>query len=266
MKKRIISTFLLVAILVSVLSVGAAAASGTWKRNSTGWWYQNSDGSYPAGKWQKIDGVNYYFNNRGYMVTGWQKLGGDWYYFKSSGAMATGWQKVSGTWYYLDSSGVMQTGWLKSGGTWYYLKSSGAMATGWQRIGGSWYFFSGSGAMQTGWLKSGGTWYYLKSSGVMAENETLTISGTKYAFDRNGHYRLAGISESEALKIATNYLGFESGDIDPYSGNRMSVAVSGETVYRNRNCYQIWIRWLIGGHYSTVGFIYVDKETGSVYT
>ena len=38
-----------------------------WKKNSTGWWYVNADGSYPTNKWQKINNVWYYFDSNGYM-------------------------------------------------------------------------------------------------------------------------------------------------------------------------------------------------------
>ncbi|MBR1779997.1 MAG: leucine-rich repeat protein, partial [Oscillospiraceae bacterium] len=129
----------------TLVPVGTPAVTAGWKQNSTGWWYQNADGTYPAAKWQQI--------------------GGKWYHFDKSGYMQTGWLKDGSTWYYLSSGGAMQTGWQKVGGTWYYLNSSGAMLTGWQQIGGSWYYMNSSGAMQSGWVKSGGTWYYLTDSG-----------------------------------------------------------------------------------------------------
>ena len=103
--------------------------NGTWKKDGKGWWYEYSDGSYPASKWVKIDNIWYYFKSSGYMATGWVK-DGDWYYMDSSGAMQTGWVKSGSVWYYLKSSGAMATGWIQDGGNWYYLKSSGAMAAG----------------------------------------------------------------------------------------------------------------------------------------
>ncbi len=132
---------------------GNNSSNGTWKKDSKGWWYQLSDGSYPASKWLQIDNKWYYFNKSGYMSTGWVKDGSIWYYMNSSGAMQTGWIKSGSKWYYMDSSGAMQTGWVKDGSTWYYLNSSGDMATG--------------------WVKDGADWYYLKSSGAMAANESI---------------------------------------------------------------------------------------------
>ena len=159
---------------------------GTWQKDSTGWWYQRADGSYPANAWEKIDGKWYAFDARGYMREGWFKDGATWYYLNyGSGAMATGWVKDGSTWYYMKPSGAMATGWIKDGSTWYYLKSSGAMATGWVKDGGTWYYMNGSGAMQTGWIKDGSTWYYLKSSGAMATG-WVNDGGTWYYMNGSG--------------------------------------------------------------------------------
>jgi glucan-binding YG repeat protein len=161
-----------------------------WIASNGRWWYRNADGSYPANRWQKIDGSWYHFDAQGWMqtgwlkdgdtwyylnpsgamVTGWQQIDGSWYYFNASGAMQTGWQKVNGTWYYMNPSGAMQTGWQQIGGVWYYLGTSGAMATGWQNIDGKWYHFDASGAMQTGWQQIDGSWYYFDGSGAMYAN------------------------------------------------------------------------------------------------
>ena len=169
----------------------STAPAGSWKHDSSGWWYAYDKGGYPANSWAGIGGKWYRFNASGYMQTGWVQVGGTWYYLDSSGAraegwrsvggewyylrpgsgaMATGWAQVGGTWYYLKSSGAMDhSGWLYNGGKWYWLESSGAMAEGWRSIGGEWYYLRpGSGAMATGWAQVGGTWYYLKGSGAMA--------------------------------------------------------------------------------------------------
>lgn len=115
-----------------------------WKKNSTGWWYEHADGSYPANKWEKIDGKWYHFNSSGYMQTGWIKDGGKWYYLDSSGAMRTGWIQDKGKWYYLNSSGAMlEYSWLKYKNEWYYLGKDGAMLTGKQTVTA---FFDKNGA------------------------------------------------------------------------------------------------------------------------
>ena len=83
--------------------------SGKWIKDSMGWWYRHSDGSYTTNDWEYIAGEWYYFNKQGYMQTGWISVGGIRYYLNSSGAMQTGWVSVGGKWYYLNSSGAMQT-------------------------------------------------------------------------------------------------------------------------------------------------------------
>ena len=159
--------------------------TGSWKKDSTGWWYSWSDGSYPAGKFENIGGKTYYFNKAGYMVTGWQYIGGKWYYFNSDGAMRTGWLYDGGVWYYLNGSGVMVTGLQKIGSATYYFNGSGAMQTGWQQIAGKWYYFNSDGAMRTGWLYDGGGWDYLNGSGVMVTG-LQRIGGIGYYFNRSG--------------------------------------------------------------------------------
>ena len=122
------------------------APTGTWEKDTIGWWYRNADGSYPNDTVATIDGRVFRFDARGYVRTGWVE--------------------ESGTWYYHDANGYMVTGWLNLGGTYYYLRENGAMATGWLNLGGTWYYLNASGAMATGWINLGGTWYYLDANGV----------------------------------------------------------------------------------------------------
>ena len=151
------------AVLSSTLTL---TVMNPWRHDSNGWWYRNSDGSYPANTWKLIDG--------------------QWYFFNASGYMTTGWQYINGSWYYMSQSGDMLTGWLNSNGSWYYLNDSGSMSSGgWQKINSIWYFFSFSGAMQTGWLYDNGCWYYLNNSGAM-QTGMQDISGTTYLFAQNG--------------------------------------------------------------------------------
>jgi GH25 family lysozyme M1 (1,4-beta-N-acetylmuramidase) len=73
----------------SLLSGGVTVQEG-WKQNSTGWWYQNADGSYPHDAWKKIDGAWYWFDSEGYCVTNqWQWYKNQLYYLGSDGAMVT---------------------------------------------------------------------------------------------------------------------------------------------------------------------------------
>ena len=107
----------------------APVVTGTWKKDGTGWWLEQTDGAYPKSQWAKINGAIYLFNASGYMVEGWHAEGGRWYYLiPGSGAMATGWVKpADNKWYYLNTDGAMATGWIQVDNKWYYLDGSGAM-------------------------------------------------------------------------------------------------------------------------------------------
>jgi hypothetical protein len=60
---------ILTTMALSVIAAGTVFA-GTWKQDSIGWKYQNSDGSYQSGKWfQDTTGKYYYFGNDGYMLS-----------------------------------------------------------------------------------------------------------------------------------------------------------------------------------------------------
>ena len=77
-----------------------------WNKDSSGWWYHRSDGSFPKNKWEKINGKWYHFDARGYMQTGWLKDGGKWYYLKPDGAMAQNESlQIGGKWYRFSASG-----------------------------------------------------------------------------------------------------------------------------------------------------------------
>lgn len=65
------------AICIGLAFAAAAAlpaSAGTWRQNASGWWYQNDDGTYPAGGWEWIDSNGdgtaecYYFYDDGYMA------------------------------------------------------------------------------------------------------------------------------------------------------------------------------------------------------
>lgn len=57
-----------------------------WHENEEGRWYQNADGTYYAGGFQEIDGVEYSFDGNGYMQTGWVTKGVNDYYFDKNGS------------------------------------------------------------------------------------------------------------------------------------------------------------------------------------
>ena len=168
---------------------------GAWIRDSIGWWWRRTDGTYPASQWAAIGGSRYYFNATGYMATGWLRDGDDWFFLAPSGTLLGGWVNDGGAWYYLDpTSGVMHTGMTGVDGTWYYMDSSGAMRTGWVSLADGWHYFASSGAQMGGWVNDGGAWYYLDpTSGVMHTGMT-GVDGTWYYMDSSGAMRTGWVS------------------------------------------------------------------------
>ena len=69
---RALNKIIFLSFCFSILLSGNAFAS--WHKDDTGFWWDNGDGSYPAGKWQWIDGNQdgtaecYYFDDKGYML------------------------------------------------------------------------------------------------------------------------------------------------------------------------------------------------------
>lgn len=51
-----------------VLSANMTAFAGQWQLDTTGWWYQNDNGTYCNNGWNWIDGKCYYFTPEGYCL------------------------------------------------------------------------------------------------------------------------------------------------------------------------------------------------------
>lgn len=140
-----------------MLNASASNVEG-WQKNSTGWWYRNSDGSYPKAEWKKIGNEWFCFDDGGYcLMNKWYKDGNNWYFLNARGAMVTGWFLVGTQWFYFNESGKMVTGWVKYKEHWYYLNTS-------------------NGHMESNqFVKSGDGWYYLKDDGTMADKPEFTV-------------------------------------------------------------------------------------------
>lgn len=134
-----------------------------WKKDKTGWWFRNADGTYLAGDWALIGDKWYLFDGDGYMLTGWQTKNGKKYYLTVNGDMATGWMEDNKQWYLFGTDGAMITGWAEVNGNRYFLDSDGRMTTGWKLLDGKWYFFNTDGTMMRNVTVSG---RYLNGDGV----------------------------------------------------------------------------------------------------
>lgn len=264
-------------ITACILMTTQVHAAQGWNQNSTGWWWEEADGSYPVNAWKQVGGTWYYFNGSGYMVTGWQKLGGTWYYFDGSGAMLTGWQEINGVWYYFyesgnmaadtfigscyvdasgawveDDSGVTKSGWMKDGAGWWYRHEDGSYpASAWEKIDGTWYYFNENGYMYTGWLKSGNYWYYLNNDGSMAKN---TYIGDSYV-DMGGRW-LTGTEKDkylQALPVAQSIaasIGTEGTDLE-----RVTAAAKAVSAYCDEQYYTTE-----GSNYYTAYGLFISRE------
>lgn len=133
-------------------------SEGGWKRNDIGWWWEESDGSYPTKRWKKINNEWFYFDDRGYcLINRWFNDGQDWFYLDKRGAMVTGWMYINNRWYFFKSDGRMAKGWVKYRETWYYLDEK-------------------DGDMKSDqFVKYGNGWYYLKPDGSMADKPEFTV-------------------------------------------------------------------------------------------
>ena len=89
MRNKTLLTLLGALTVSAVMTVTAFAGIGEWRQNDYGYWWQRTDGSYPANTWKSIDGNGdgiaecYHFDRSGYMDSDtWV----DGYYVGNSGA------------------------------------------------------------------------------------------------------------------------------------------------------------------------------------
>ena len=148
--KRKIAVVLALCLLITVSFTNSSsfATGGSWKSESSGWWYDYSDGSYAMG-WTEIDGYWYYFLGSGYMDYSeyrdgcWLNADGTWNTAYSGGY----WASDSTGWWYTDASGWYPVStWLWIDGSCYYFKADGYMAVN-EWIDG--YYVNSSGEMST---------------------------------------------------------------------------------------------------------------------
>lgn len=71
------------------------------------------------------------------------------------------------------------------------------------------------------------------------------------------------IDRKQAIKIASEYWGVKSGEVDEETGFKMNLFVD-ESPTAESNSFRIVLRWLVDGHYSMVDEVYIDADTGEV--
>ena len=196
--KKIIAGLILSATLLTANTSAFAAkeSQAMWKKNDTGWWYENANGSYPQSEWKKINGSWYYFGNDGYMLES-QWIGN--YYVGTNGAMLVNTTTPDG--YKVDENGKWieerQAMWKKNDTGWWYENTDGSYPQSeWKKINGSWYYFGNDGYMlESQWIGN----YYVGTNGAMLVN-TTTPDG--YEVDENGKW----IEENKENKTTNSYV------------------------------------------------------------
>ena len=176
-------------------------ASGKWVPNrwiSNGrWWYRYGDGSYPASKFDVINGSTYYFDKSGYMVTGWKSIESNWYYFNASGCM------VTNTWvgdYYLDFDGKMAISqWINDryvgqDGAWDKSKELYVMEQ--DSLGTRFVNQRTLEYEKDGWIKIKSGSYYVDSNGYALVG-TQILEDKTYHFDEIGKLITGWYMENE---------------------------------------------------------------------
>lgn len=146
---------------------GRDRSTSTWVKESAGWRYRLSNGTYLSGS-LVLDPVT----GRQVEQVVWKQLRGAWWAFGADGYIRTGWvyDYSAGKWYYVDENTGMRTGWYldPQDGRWYYLDlTTGEMLTEWQLIPDLGYVYLNPYAPQPTWaydeeLK---TWVYMEGAG-----------------------------------------------------------------------------------------------------
>lgn len=127
-------------------SATSTAPTG-WIKDTEGWWYRYSDGTYPKSEWKEIKGKWYYFKADGYMAED--------EYIKSSTYSTD--KKL----YYVDKSGAWDNKtyrWMQNDKGWWIAQ-----------VGGSWY-------PKNEMCKIDGVNYYFNSRGYWQESDSVKNS------------------------------------------------------------------------------------------
>lgn len=146
---------------------GRDRSTSTWVKESAGWRYRLSNGTYLSGS-LVLDPAT----GRQVEQVVWKQLRGAWWAFGADGYIRTGWvyDYSAGKWYYVDENTGMRTGWYldPQDGRWYYLDpATGEMLTEWQLIPDLGYVYLNPYAPQPTWAYDEAlkTWVYMEGAG-----------------------------------------------------------------------------------------------------